>query len=238
MYSLVVVEDEDESRRGLIDYIPWNEFGFSITADFSNAKSALDYLHKHDAAVLLTDIMMPGMNGIELIEEVKELRPSIIPVVLSGHSDFAYARRCISLGVREYILKPAGYDELKEVFERIKAELDSKDDTRRRISSDELVDTMQKYIAENLDTVSLKALSDKFSLNQYYISELFHQVSGSSFQEYTADERMKEAMHLLKNSHLSIGEISSRVGYTSPSSFARTFRERTGLTPKEYRVNG
>ena len=237
MYSLIIVEDEDESRNGLMNYIPWREFGFSVSAAFPDAASALTYLEKHNPIVLLTDIMMPGMNGIDLIEKAKELHPAIISVVLSGHSDFAYARKCITLGVREYILKPAGFEELKDVFIRIRTELDSSD-TKRKISSDELVELMRKYIADNLDTVSLKSLSERFYLNQYYISELFHQVSGRSFQEYTAEERMNEAMRLLRESHLSISAISSRVGYTSPSSFARTFREKTGKTPKEYRENG
>ena len=235
MYSLIIVEDEDDSRRGLVDYIPWTSLGFQPIADFANGASALSFLSDNSPDVLLTDIMMPEMDGITLIEKARKLRPDMIPVVLSGYSDFEYARRCISLGVREYILKPARLDEIKDIFSRIYSELGSKDTKTNKTPVAELVKEMQSYIRQNLQTVSLKSLSDKFSLNQYYISEIFHQHSGVSFQEYTATERMNEAIALLSSSDLSISAISEKVGYTSPSSFSRSFREKNGMTPKEYR---
>ena len=235
-YSLIIAEDENESRHGLMDYFPWNDLGFAVKGGFASGEGALSYLKEGgDADVLLTDIMMPGMNGMDLIEKARSIRPEMIPVVLTGYSDFSYARRCISLGVREYILKPAGYDELKDVFTRIRRELDSKGDSRKRLSPSECTEMMRKYISEHLDTASLKELSDKFSLNQYYISELFHNHTGIGFQEYTQNERMKEAQRLLSSTHLGISAISSKVGYTSPSSFTRSFREKFGMSPKEFR---
>ncbi len=235
VYSLIIVEDEDDSRRGLMEYIPWKDFGFYPLKDFPDADSALAYLSSSSPDVLLTDIMMPGMDGITLIEKAKAIRPDMIPVVLSGYSDFDYARRCISLGVREYILKPAGLEELREVFSRIHDELGRKDSKTNKLSPAELVSDMQTFIKDTLSTVSLKSLSDKFSLNQYYISEIFHQHAGVSFQEYAASERMNAAMDLLASSSLPIAAISEKVGYTSPSSFTRSFREKNGMTPKEYR---
>ena len=236
LYQLIIVEDEAESRRGLAEYFPWKECGFSVSKAFSSAEDALAYLKNGGSAdAMITDIMMPGMNGIDLIEQVRMFRPSLIPVVLTGYSDFSYAKRCISLGVREYILKPAGYDELKDVFSRIRKELDSKEDGRKKLTPSECTELMRKYISEHLDTASLKELSDKFSLNQYYISELFRSNTGIGFQEYTQSERMKEAKHLLQSTHLCINTISSKVGYTSPSSFTRSFRERFGISPKEFR---
>ena len=101
MYTMIVVDDEMEIRRGFCTYFPWQEIGFEIRADFKSAQEAEEYLKEHQTDVLVTDIRMRGMSGIELIEAVRNAGVNMEIVVISGYRDFDYAQR-----VRHYLVKP------------------------------------------------------------------------------------------------------------------------------------
>ncbi|WJE16291.1 response regulator transcription factor [Halobacillus sp. ACCC02827] len=106
LYRVVIVDDEMLIRQGIINYIDWESQGFRIVGEASNGKEALqlvDELHPH---LLITDIVMPGMNGIELVKAVKERHPSVEIIVLSSFENFDYVRSAFQFGIADYILKP------------------------------------------------------------------------------------------------------------------------------------
>lgn len=126
MYTMIVVDDEMEIRRGFCTYFPWQEIGFEIRADFKSAQEAEEYLKEHQTDVLVTDIRMRGMSGIELIEAVRNAGVNMEIVVISGYRDFDYAQQVMKMRVRHYLVKPMKYAQIMEVFTEIRQELDAK----------------------------------------------------------------------------------------------------------------
>ena len=123
MFKLVIVEDEDNIRHSLECFIPWEEIGFQVANTFSDGSDALAYLKDHPCDAVLTDILMSRMSGLEMIQQLHALHPEIKVVILSGHSDFAYAQQAIEYQVTHYLVKPVDEEELISVFKGIKEQL-------------------------------------------------------------------------------------------------------------------
>lgn len=125
MYKLVIVEDEDNIRHSLESFIPWEKMGFQVVGAFSDGEDAFAYLKENSCDALLTDILMRRMSGLELVQQLSQIHPEIKVVLLSGHSDFAYAQQAITYKVVHYLVKPVDEDELMDVFKGIKDQLDT-----------------------------------------------------------------------------------------------------------------
>lgn len=126
MYKLMVVEDEKIIRKGIIQGIKWNELGFEVVAEGKNGVEALEKLKESKVDVVITDIKMPIMDGIELSKQIRQKYEDIEIVILSGFSEFEYAREAITFNAYEYLLKPTKKAKLIEIFQRIKIKLDIK----------------------------------------------------------------------------------------------------------------
>lgn len=119
MIRLLLADDERIIREGIERMIPCRGLGIEITASCANALSALDSMTDALPDILLTDIKMPGMDGLALIERALTLKPDLQCVILSGYEEFDFARKAMCLGVKEYLLKPCDPQELREVLARL-----------------------------------------------------------------------------------------------------------------------
>ncbi|TDQ37737.1 AraC family two component transcriptional regulator [Aureibacillus halotolerans] len=118
--SLMIVEDEPVILRGLKETIPWENYGVNLTASAKNGKVAIDMLLNDPSIdIVLTDVRMPQMDGLELAEYIARHFPKIHVVILSGYDEFSYAKKAISLGVEEYLLKPINLNELEQTMSRL-----------------------------------------------------------------------------------------------------------------------
>lgn len=251
--TLVIVDDEYEIRNGLGNYFPWEELGFLVVGLFGNGCDAIEFLENHLVDVLMTDIRMPVVDGMELIRQAKVLHPSIICVVLSGHRDFEYARSAMTLGVRHYIVKPTKYQQLAGIFTQIAQELSNAESasvlsnnssipvpasSRTQTTVDpnqQTIRSIKKFIRDHVGSASLEEVASHVRLNPNYLSTYFHLHTGQLFGEYLIKTRMTIAADLLEKSSKRIGEIADFVGYGSANSFSRTFRHQHGISPKDYR---
>ncbi|GEM_PF-323799 len=136
MYKLVVVDDEAAIRQGMCKYINWHDMGFTVAADFEDGKETIDYIQKHPVDVILTDIEMAEVSGLELAKYVYEHQKDIRIVIISGYREFEYARKAVEYNVEHYLLKPIRMNEVQEVFAKIKSEFDrQKEDEDKSLSS-------------------------------------------------------------------------------------------------------
>ena len=126
MYTVIVADDEDEIRRGIIKQVNWEEVGFKVIGEACNGVEALELVEKLEPDLLLTDIQMPFLSGIELAREVREIRPTVQIAFLSGFDDFAYARQAIQYNIINYMLKPISSKELEIELRKIKEIIDEK----------------------------------------------------------------------------------------------------------------
>ncbi len=125
MYQIVFVDDEFVIREGVSENIKWNELGYQLAAVCENGREAWEVLQKIPVDVVITDICMPFMDGIELSAKIKEQYPRIKTLILSGYDDFDYAKKTIKYGVEDYILKPITSYELTDVLVQLKSKLDA-----------------------------------------------------------------------------------------------------------------
>jgi len=140
--KVLLVDDEIAIREGIRNSFPWEESGYTLVGEAPDGEIALPMIMDENPDIIITDIRMPFMDGMELCRQVKQRMPWVAIVILSGYDDFNYARQAISLGVQEYMLKPITAKELREVLDRISQRLreerrarENADLMRRRLSS-------------------------------------------------------------------------------------------------------
>ena len=126
MYTVVVADDEEELRRALIRRVDWESIGFSVVGEAENGVEALELVEKFEPDLLLTDIRMPFLSGIELARQVREVRPTTQIAFLSGFDDFTYAQQAIQYNIVSYMLKPISASELTEELIKIRKKIDEK----------------------------------------------------------------------------------------------------------------
>lgn len=139
MYSLIIVDDESYVRQAIIKTIEWEELGFCVIGEAQNGKDGLSLAKKLKPDLVITDIKMPFMDGIEMIDLLKSSNPTIKTVLLTGFDDFDYAKSAIRLNVLEYLLKPISASKMTKTLKGIKQQLDKESERLRDI----------EYIKEN-----------------------------------------------------------------------------------------
>lgn len=146
-YKLMIVEDEGLIRENIRKSIPWEKYSYEFCGEASNGEQALDIIEDIQPDVVITDIRMPFMDGIEFSRVLKSLYPKIKIIILSGHMEFAYAKEAISIGVYEYILKPITPVKLIRTLLKLKEVLDGETDEKEII----------RFLTEEIKTIESKA---------------------------------------------------------------------------------
>ncbi|WP_163536062.1 response regulator [Gracilibacillus sp. YIM 98692] len=244
MYKILLVDDEKEIRYGLKNYFPWNQLGFEVIEECENGKEALKYLRDHSVDVVLTDIRMPVMDGIELAKQIQQMKQSIQVIFLSGYKDFYYAKEAIKCGVLDYIVKPGKFEEIQAVFTSLKEKMDTTvkehdilidSQSGQKNYTENIIHTIKTYTQKNYADITLEDLASILKMSPNYISTYFKEKTGYNFSTYLTEVRMKKAATLLTDYHYKTYEISSLVGYNNPKNFTRMFKKYHGMTPREYR---
>ena len=124
MYRLIIADDEENIRNGMAHSLPWREWGYEVVALCASGQEVLDRMEGCRPDVVLSDIRMPGMDGVELMQRLSRDYPQVKIVILSGYSDFKYLNMSIRNHVAEYLLKPTDIDDFEETFRRLKSTMD------------------------------------------------------------------------------------------------------------------
>lgn len=243
MYRLIVVDDEKFIRESVISF-EWESIGIQAASCFESGEKALAYISENSVDIVLTDICMPGMTGVALVDKIKEINPGTIVICISGYSDYEYLRGCLQAGANDYLLKPIDKEEL---FETVRNLLSGKGSLKGKVNSNvdaedeknvqhHYISIALKYIDDNYGNfISLEKVAEVIGLNPVYLSYLFKKIKKENFSEYLNKVRLEKAEELLRNSTLRIGEISEEVGYKDARYFSSLFKKRTGMSPNEYR---
>jgi len=124
MYKVLLADDEILDLRGLQTFMPWHELNMEVVAAVNSGFAALDFIRRNAVDILVTDIRMPNMSGLELARKAVEILPQLKMIFVSGYEDFHYAKQALDLHAKSYVLKPVEEEELILALRSIEAELD------------------------------------------------------------------------------------------------------------------
>ncbi len=245
MYRLVLVEDDFQIRHGLSHFFPWQEIGFAMVATFENGKQALSWLRENPADVLLTDVRMPVMDGLALIDALHQENIAICSVILSAHRDFDYAQQAMALGVHHYIVKSTRYDDLVSVFRQLRSNLDAASEAATPLPlpaplpsgahDERVIRLVKQCVKDDPAHACLQTIAGQVNLSPVYLSRYFKEKTGVHFIDYIITKKMTYAVALLKQQDKRLAQIAQMVGYSNEKNFSRAFKKHFGISPNDYR---
>ncbi|WP_328805164.1 response regulator transcription factor [Paenibacillus albicereus] len=259
-YKVLLVDDEELDLKGMLTFIPWERLGLEVAGAVHNGYAAYELLERERVDILVTDVHMPSMNGLELAEKALALYGSLRVIFVSGYQDFQYVKQALQLRAWGYVLKPMDDQELEAALLKLVQQLDAEkealaaaapaDSTAKEeprpsgagkgsSKNAKLIVSMMAFIEDHLhENLTLKLLADEFSFSPNYLGALFKEETGVNFSEHLIDRRMHKAGELLRETRLRIYEIADKVGYRYMPYFSRQFKETFGVTPNEFRRMG
>jgi len=239
--KIVIVEDEFHTRMGLANYIKSLGEPYKLLGEAEDGQEGMVLIKKLQPDLVITDVRMPKLDGLTMIADIVACRMEVKFVILSGYAEFEYARKGISLGVEEYLLKPVSLKELKETLERIDQSLNrgKREKTADKTEGEKAYSPLVAAILADLEAnyaqkISLADYAEKFYLTPEYISNVFSKEMGIPLSGYLARLRIEKAKKLLEEGKYKIYEIACLVGYNDVQYFCRVFKKVTGLTTTEY----
>jgi two-component system response regulator YesN len=259
MIRVVIVEDELLVKKGLMLTTDWESFECEVVGEASNGIEGIDVITRQRPDIVITDIRMPGIDGIQMIEALAG-KVDVEYIIISGYSEFEYARKAVKLGVKDYLIKPINDDELvaaikkacnavrnKKKINRIEATMEDMTDSKimlfkeyfldeTKTGKSNYIDKMIKFINENYrKDINIRDVANSLSISESHISRLFRSGVGYTFVDYLTYYRIKKALCYLRDPDVKIYEIAEKVGYKDQRYFSVIFKKLVGVTPKEFR---
>ncbi|WP_058308844.1 response regulator transcription factor [Gracilibacillus massiliensis] len=226
-YKVLIVDDEMLIRQGIINYIEWENEGYKIIGEASNGVEAMQLMETHHPHIIITDIVMPGMDGIELVKNVKDSYPETEIIVLSSFENFDYVKQTFQNGVADYILKPKlQTDELLQTLNRVTKS--QKKTTQSKESQPSIEEILQKIIAgyqsiREMDYAREQLSKDTFILiesfwNKRTDQQLSHHIITNQLENRLSNAILRSvpfkensALYLVNFSEMSINELKEAV---------------------------
>lgn len=253
MYKVLIVEDEDIMRKGLMFMPNWQEVDCIVVGEAANGQEGLEKIKQLQPDIVIVDMNMPVMGGLEMLEKsIRENRYDAI--IVSGYGEFEYARRGISLGVSEYLLKPVDYSKLYEAIRKIQAKRNTDTKIQNAIrqidvekkkygilefeekkTGNRYIDYMIQEIHNNYSTrLVLSDISEKCKASCTYLNVKFKEETGYTFNDYLNRYRIQKAVDLLRENQYKIYEIAEMVGFSDYKYFIKVFKKYTGSSPARF----
>ncbi len=250
MLSVLIVDDEKLVRTGLVLGIDWAALGCCVVAESSDGQQGFDTAMKYKPDLIICDIRMPKMDGIEMVTKLRSEGNNAYTIFLTAYSDFAYAQQAIKLGASDYILKPFKDGELESAVLKIRDKID-KDYTnnselrKNSILNDEAIkkDSVSKYVSDALyyieknygnTNISVKLISDSLGLSESHLSHMFKKETDYTINAYITRYRIRAAINMLQSGNYKVYEVAEKVGYKDITYFSTIFKKITGMSPSDF----
>ncbi len=240
--KVLIVDDEPYMITYIKKLVKWDVYGFDQILTAKGGSLARDLLNEHQPELLVTDIKMPKISGLDLSKIIEENHYLTKVIIISGYSEFEYAQQAVRYGVSEYLVKPVlkeGFEEALEHVLKKNFEQRSGNDNGNRekaYNCRDAISCVKEYINMNYNkNLSLETLGEVAHLHPAYLSRIFKETTHENLSNYITAVRMDKAAQLLEHTELRIHEVMEHVGYQKSQYFSRIFKDRYGLPPKEYR---
>ena len=240
MYRVFLIDDEPWALMALKNLTDWEAPGFSVIRDAENGAQALAAIEQEQPDLIVSDIRMPGLDGIALVQTLRDRKWRAEVLLVSSYTDFEYAREALRFGCCGYLVKPVEEEELLEYLEKVRVILSEKGSAaggEGGFQSERTeVRAMLRYLRDHYaEGVTLQVLAREFGMSESYISSLIKKNTGKGFSDHLTEIRIRKAQELLRQTNDSVEKIAERVGYPDYFYFTKVYKKITGVTPTAYR---
>lgn len=254
MLRVLIAEDEEMIRKGLVYTTDWLSMDCVVVAEAADGQDGYEKILEHRPDVVITDICMPFMDGIEMIKKASE-QVRFKSILLTSYADFEYARRAIDARVCEYLLKPVDEDQLAVLMKQLGEEIASSRQLEKVMEQAELdggnmnleyfmqldlsenqyisrtIEQIREHYAEKL---SIESISEEMGVSASYLSRKFKEVTGQTFLDFLNKYRVQQAIVMLNAQKYRISEISEATGFTDYKHFCAVFKKYTLKSPTKF----
>ena len=240
----LLIADDSEMNRAMLANMLDRDFEIIEAADGREAITALE-MYEGEIAALLLDVVMPEMDGFEMLERALAVYRFHI-IIFTSYAEFDYAQKAISMHAYDYLLKPLDEKRLAELLTRIReteepeeqletpGSFSAEELLKRLAYADEYVETALRRIVAASDTkLSIEELADEMMISASYLSRRFKQSTGQTFLDTLNTQRVKRAAALLKNGGRT-SEVAEKTGFSDYKHFCAVFKRYTGMTPRDF----
>lgn len=243
MYKVMIAEDEKFVRMGLKNMIRWNLFHMEVVCDAENGEEAYRKYLEYKPEIILTDLRMPVMDGMELIDRVRMLDKNTKFIIITCLDEFSLAQKAMDLGVSSYILKHSSdVEEIEAKLEMLLKELqkinpytDSSLDVDNLVLHPKLYAAVE-YIKRNYcENISLYSTAEHLRVTPNYLGKLFVSQYNRRFTEILNQYRVEKSKELLLDTENTVYSVAGKVGFSSSTYFIKVFKHNAGCTPAEFR---
>lgn len=247
MLKVVVVEDEELVRKGIVLTVDWASVDCAVVGEAANGEEALEVIERYKPDLIITDIKMPKMDGIEMIYQLRKRGNDAYLIILTAYSDFSYAQSALRFGAVDYLLKPFHDGELEQVIHRIqRRERENQQQYDPKVcvlNIQDYVKEKSKYVMEALNyiaehygdpNISVSTIAGSLDLSESHLSHVFKKETSYTISGYLTSYRMHIAMQLLKDCRSKVYEVAEKVGYRDIAYFSNSFKKAVGCTPSDY----
>ena len=250
--NVMIVDDEMIVRTDVRYIMDWFSHGYRIAAEAGNGLEACRICETQKIDIIIADIQMPVMNGLQMASRILEKNSRMKFIFLTAYSDFDFLRTSMRLGINSYILKHEMDEEvLCKELDRLRKELaDGRMSTAPEISGNtapeepvssemlrvsEHFGMVREYVEQNYrKDISLESMASRFHVSESYLSHLFTQQMGMPFKSYLKQIRMEKAKEMLLGGEVRIADLAKNSGYSSSQYFFQVFKRYYKMTPTEY----
>ncbi len=251
MLKILIAEDEDIIRKGLMFTIDWLSMDCIVVAEAVNGEEGLQKIKECQPDIVLTDIKMPKMDGIEMVREGLKYA-NFKTVIMTSYAEFEYAKKAIELKAFDYLLKPIDENKIIEVIQLIHEQLDSNREAMFAIESvknsgskldlNYFIDfdnTENQYVAKTIeimkeqyaDKIGIESISEQLGVSPSYLSRKFKEKTEHSFLDLLNAYRVQQAIRLLNSGNYRVYEISDLTGFSDYKHFCTVFKKYTSMSP-------
>jgi two-component system response regulator YesN len=220
-----------------------------IAGEAANGEEGAEVIRRLSPDIIVTDLKMPRMDGVEMIAKLREQGNRAKFIILTAYGDFKYAQSAVKLGVSDYLLKPLKDGDLEQAVTRIIDQLEEGDRLRQkeeeetpifrfnadRKAKNKYVEQAIKQIREHYkEDINISTVAEQLQISEGYLSRVFKKETDYTFTTYLSYYRMKVAMELLKEGNLKVYEVADAAGYSDTAYFSAQFKKIVGIAPSEY----
>ena len=239
MMRVMVVEDEEMIRRGIVMAVDWAALDCVVVGEAANGEQALAVAEDCRPTLIITDLKMPKMDGLEMVRRLREAGSRAYVIILTAYDSFAYAQQAIRLGAVDFLLKPFHDGDLEKAVQRVQAKLTPKEQALpepKTGSTNRYVSMAISYIQQHYQEpdISVSSVAQSLNISEGHLSHTFKKETGSTLLGYLTRYRIHKAAELLKDGRMKVYEVAEQVGYRDIGYFSNTFKKITGKTPSEY----